>query len=86
VTITITSSVPATGEGHTFFLTAQLNLATGQGPGRCEAVNTRSGCGPGSAITLALVACPAGAAASSSVEMVEPPLPLDPAGPAGGPQ
>jgi hypothetical protein len=85
-TITITSSLPATGAGHTFFSTAQLNLGTGQGPGRCEAVNTPSGCGPGSDITLALVTCPAGVAASTSVERVE--LPGDPSrtGPGGGPQ
>ena len=84
-TITITSSLPATGEGHAFSSTAQLNLGTGQGPGRCEAVNTLSGCGPGSAITLALVTCPA---TSGSVERVEPPLAPDPSkpGPGGGPQ
>jgi hypothetical protein len=65
-TITITSPLPSAGQGHTFFSTAQLNLNTGQGPGRCEAVNTPDGCGAGSSITLTLVTCPAGGASSST--------------------
>jgi hypothetical protein len=82
-TITITSSLPSTGEGHTFFSTAQLDLNTGQGPGRCEAVNTLSGCGTGSSITLSLVTCPAGGA-TSSAGIAEPLLGTSKPGLGGG--
>lgn len=52
-------SIPPSGTNHAFFLTANVSLATGSGPGRCEAVNNTAGCGTGIPITLGVVACPA---------------------------
>ena len=62
VVVSFTSHLPPTGTGHTFFGSANISIATGNGPGRCEALNIgTNGCGLGTPITLTFVGCPAGA-------------------------
>ena len=64
-TISFTAGTPSTGGGHLFSGTADVSLATGSGPGRCETVNSILGCGSSSAFILEAVACPAGADAQA---------------------
>lgn len=56
----LTANVPPTGSGHPFFLTANLDLGSLSGAGRCESINNTMGCATGLPITLSVVACPAG--------------------------
>ena len=59
--ISFIGNITPTGTGHTFFGSANVSTSAGTGPGRCETLNTGTGgCGQGSAITMAVVACPAG--------------------------
>jgi hypothetical protein len=60
VQVSFEAIIPPTGSAHTFLGSADLSLFSLAGPGRCETVNTSGGCGLGTAITLRLVACPAG--------------------------
>lgn len=53
-------SIPSNFISHPFSGTANINTATGTGPGICEAVNTGGGCGTGTGIQMTLVGCPAG--------------------------
>jgi hypothetical protein len=54
---TVSFVVPASPNAHTSIGSAAVNVATGSGPGVCEAVNTLSGCGVGTNITMAVVGC-----------------------------
>jgi len=65
-TISFIAGIPATGNVHTFFGTAQLNVTTGQGSGRCEAANTNTGCGFGATFTLTMTPCPPQAIATEA--------------------
>jgi hypothetical protein len=66
--LSFNSIIPPTGSGHSFMGTANLSLATGSGPGRCETLNTTGGCGLGTAMTMTMTTCPAGA-------LTDPPFP-----------
>ena len=61
VALGFTVMTPPTGTGHLFSGSAHLNAFTGIGPGRCETLNASGGCGTGTAITMALIACQPGA-------------------------
>ena len=60
-TISFVAGIPSTGGGHLFTGTADVSLATGSGPGRCETVNdtTPLGCRTSSAFVLEVIPCPA---------------------------
>ncbi len=60
-TATLGYSMPMrpTGSGHSVFGSANILLATGTGPGRCEAVNSALGCGTGTDLTISIIPCPA---------------------------
>ena len=58
----IHAMTPPTGNNHAFDVSANLALGPLSGPGKCEAFNTGTGgCSTGTAITMGVVSCPAGA-------------------------
>jgi len=66
--LSFVAAIPPTGMAHTFMGSANISTLSGSGPGRCETVNTVTGCGSGSSFTLTPIVCPVGTTSDASPE------------------